>query len=122
VWLVAFSLERQLDQSLDGHFHIHIFIAVMANNLFESRHEGYALVIGKVPLKGFFSEHGVANFQNVPYATYPYGSERRSLFRFLLTRAVLMYRNMVQDVPKIQWASRYDGARIRKSDIVSSTR
>ncbi len=72
MWLVAFRLKRQLDQSLHGHFPIHIFIAVMAKNLLESRYEDYTLVIGKVPLKGFVSEHGVANFLNVPYDPTPH--------------------------------------------------
>jgi carboxylesterase type B len=69
---MAFRLEYQLDQSLDSaQFHIHFFIAVMANDLLENRREDLTLVISKVPLKGFVSEHGVANFLNVPYGTVP---------------------------------------------------
>jgi hypothetical protein len=64
-------LEPQLDQSLGCHFHIHSFISVMATNLLEARREDFSLVISEVTLKGFVSEHGVANFLNVPYATVP---------------------------------------------------
>jgi hypothetical protein len=64
-------LQHQLDQSLYCHFQIRSFISVMATNLLEACREDFTLVIGEVTLKGFVSEHGVANFLNVPYATVP---------------------------------------------------
>ena len=43
----------------------------MANDLFENLRGDLTLFIGNVPLKGFISKHGVANFLNVPYARVP---------------------------------------------------